>query len=173
MYHGNVKYIIYNDIGVCLYYMRKPSEALMLWDESLKCLNQQKMLTGYRYYRIVFNKVLVHLNLGSNPKIYMEQWERAGQLLAEQMPSESLEYFYYLKLYGWIYFREGHLDKAFEITRKAYSLGQEILSENNENIADINYMLALITMQCGDVEQSRLYLKRSHNITKNKKEMLK
>ena len=136
---------IYNDLGACIYLSGNVDMALERWNVIRKQLNEEHLQSLNRFFRNTFNRTLAGLMLHQNPKGYIKDWKKLGELL--QATGLNLENFQYLFLDSWLHFYCGENEAAQRIAEKTYQIGLEILPENNVTMEKLRRFRKIIERQ--------------------------
>lgn len=171
---GNLawRYKIYNDLGVCYLKQNRVYDAIAIWKECELGLRQMGEYNTYRHFRILYNMMLVSLDERNIFPKREDEWAALEKEICHNIGENGLEYFGYLLMSSWIYFKDGRLDIALDYAIKACQAGDIILPDNNEKRIWGDYILALIALQRGEIKDHQYFLTRCGNLLKNHQELI-
>ncbi len=171
---GNLtwKYKIYNDLGVCYYKQNQLHDAVAIWKECEVGLRKLGEYNIYRHFRILYNRMLASLEGEHIFSKHEEEWKKLGKRICRDFSENGLEYYEYLLLSSWMYFKDGRLELAWDCAVNTHQAGDAILPDNDEKRIWIEYLLALIALQQGRFNGYEFFLRRCKNLLKNHRERM-
>lgn len=161
-----------NDIGVCSLKQNRVQEAIAIWKECEAGLREIGEYNTHRHFRILYNTVLASLEGEYIFSKYGEEWDALGKEISHNIGKDGWEYFMYLLMSSWMYFKGGRLGLAWDFAMQAYKVGDLILPDYDEKRIWCNYILALVAQQQGEIKNHRYFLTRCRNILKNHPEQI-
>lgn len=140
---------VYNDLGVCYYYLNQYSEAHELWR---KCQIELENIGEYnvkRRLRIMYNEKICLESMKKNTDQYDERWKQLGKDILCEEETDSLLYCQYMLMDSWLHFRRGDLVRASKNIEKTKRIGEKIFSENEKILKNIYCVERMIQLQLG------------------------
>ena len=159
---------IWNDIGSCYYNERDYQSALEIWQKCAEDMDQKKFGNPERIYRNTYNRLLAHLRLNTNVKVYHLEWNRLGNMIEENFPKQSEIYAEYRMVSAWLEGMVlGRSKYAESLAQEALRIHRMILPENDYRLALNYHILGCLNFQMLNLKKASEYQKTSENILKN------